>query len=302
MTEEELKKKLQNRDRVIRVISKSGYFRAVSIKSTDAVKLAQHQHKLDYISAYYLSKVLSATVMLSAFLKGEERISMEIMGTGAISRVYAEALQLGECRGFVSFSKDYEQSKINKLVDVLGAGMLKVTKVLYNNVEPVVGVVPLEVGDVSTDLAYYFAQSEQINSAVILDVDFDESGTIVSSGGIIVQAMPGATESEIKETVDSLSKIKSLSSDISSGLSPEEILNKYLPFEFDVIKRTQVDFFCRCSKENFISKLSMLEQEEIEDMRNSGQKELVCQFCNKHYYLDDKDFSNMLAEIKIKKN
>ncbi len=302
MTEEELKNKLQTRDRVVRILSKSGDFRAVAIKNTEAAKLAQSQHQLDHVPAYYLAKTLSAAVMLSAFLKGEERISVELTGTGVISRIFAEALQVGECRGFVNFSKDYGKKPLTTLINVLGAGMLKITRILYNNVEPIVGIVPLEAGDVATDLAYYFAQSEQINSAVILDVDFDNNGIITSSGGVIVQAMPGATELKIKSIVESLSQINSLCDDFSLGLLPEEVLSKYLPFEFDIIKKTQVDFFCRCSKESFMAKLLMLEQKEIENMKNSGHNELVCQFCNKHYYLEGDDFKKMLLDINIKKN
>ena len=32
------------------------------------------------------------------------------------------------------------------------------------------------------------------------------------------------------------------------------------------------------------------------------QNELVCQFCNKHYYLEERDFENIISLIKSKQN
>ncbi len=55
-----------------------------------------------------------------------------------------------------------------------------------------------------------------------------------------------------------------------------------------------MDFFCRCSKENFKSILLGLGKEVVADMKKQGQNELVCNFCNKKHLLDDKDFDGLL--------
>lgn len=299
---EELKKKFEHRDRLVRVLSKNGYFRAVAIKNSNLAAMAQEKHNLDYIPAYFLAKTLAATSMMSAFLIGEERISLEFSGDGAIKHIFAEALQVGECRGFVRFAEEPERRRVVTLSGVIGEGILKVTRILYGEVEPIVGIVPIQKGDISSDVAYYFAQSEQIGSAVILDTDFDENGKITQSGGIIVQAMPGATQKEIQELEEALAKIESLADDFRNNMQVEEVLRKYLPFDFDVVKKTQVDFFCRCTKEKFLEKLLLLSREEIEDMQKKGQNELTCQFCNSQYILDDKDFDNLIGQIKAKQN
>ncbi|MBQ6270073.1 MAG: Hsp33 family molecular chaperone HslO [Bacteroidetes bacterium] len=297
---EEIKDKLKNRDRVIRVLSKNGHFRAVAVKNTMAAITAQEKHKLDGLSASYLAKALSSATMLSAFLKGEERVSIEFSGDGCMNKLYAESLQVGECRGFVSYKDNIEP--ITNLSEILGQGTLKVTRILYNEPEPIIGIVPIQKGDISTDLAYYFAQSEQIGSGVVLDADFNENGKIIQSGGFIIQAMPDATDNELQTMENKLSEVTSLSKDFMEGLSLIDILKKYLPFDFDILKSTQVDFFCRCSKENFIAKLLLLPIDEIKDMQNRKQNELICQFCSKHYYLDNNDFNNIISAIKAKQN
>ena len=297
---ESLKEKIKNRDRVIRVLSKNGHFRAVAIKNTSSAIAAQEKHNLNSISAYILAKVLSSVTMLASFLKGEERVSIEFNSDGYINHIYAEALNVGECKGFVSFSENSKPVSI--LSEIIGKGILKVTRILYNEFEPITGIVPIQKGDISTDLAYYFLQSEQIGSAVVLDADFDDNGKIIESGGFIIQAMPEATDAELKEIEQKLSKIDSICNDFTQGLTLTDILKKYLPFEFDIIKSTQVDFYCRCNKESFINKLLLLPIEDIKDIKMKKQNELVCQFCNKHYYLEERDFENIISLIKSKQN
>jgi molecular chaperone Hsp33 len=145
-------------------------------------------------------------------------------------------------------------------------------------------------------------QSEQIPSSVILDVDFDDKGLIEHSGGLIVQAMPGHTEKQLIDIYASLSKIKGLTQFYKNDENPLNVLKNVLPFEFDLINSTQVDFFCRCSKEAFMQKLMTLDLNEIVDMKLHNDKELICQYCNSHYYLDDNDFDKMIEEQKAKLN
>ena len=88
--------------------------------------------------------------------------------------------------------------------DFLGLGLIKVSKVLYNKPEPTQGIIELVKGDISTDIAFYFTQSEQIPTSLILDVALDEKGNITNSGGIMIQALPGATEEDLEEVVNNV--------------------------------------------------------------------------------------------------
>lgn len=303
MNAEELKKQFQLRDRTVRVLSEDGHFRAVAVKNTTTVQTAQDKHDLDYISSLLLARLMSASAMMSSFLKGEERVILEMQGNGPISKIYAESLQLGENRGFVEYADDVaERPPVDNIKDAVGLGLLTVSKIFYNKSNPVTGVTPLQGGDVSSDVAYYFSQSEQVPTAVILDVDFDDNGKIKQSGGIMVQAMPGASKEEIDSIYDTMMKVKDVTKKYDEGLNPKQLLEKVLPFEFKLMNSSQVDFFCRCSKDTFIDKLVTLNEDEIKGMKEDGHNELVCRYCNTHYHLDEDDFNKILEEIKAKKN
>lgn len=300
--QEDLKKALQLRDRVVRVLSEDGHFRAVAVKNSLTAQTAQENHNLDQTSAFFLSQALSGATLMSAFLKGEERIILEFEGAGPIRKVYAEALQVGETRGYVDLAPDAAERPVTAIGEAIGAGMLKVAKVLFDEPEPVTGIVPLVKGDIGSDLAHYFAQSEQIPTAVVLDVDFNENGIVKQSGGLMVQAMPGHSKEQLKEIYEALLKIKTIAGLYESEKNPLEVLRHVLPFDFNLISSSQVDFFCRCSKDSFKSKLITLGTKELISMQKEGHDKLVCQYCNSEYKLDADDFEQIIEESRAKRN
>jgi molecular chaperone Hsp33 len=83
--------------------------------------------------------------------------------------------------------------------------------------------------------------------------------------------------------------------------TPEEIISEVLPFEYTVIDSTQVDFFCRCSKDKFINSLVTFPHKMIVEMEENNENELVCQYCNAHYNLEKEDFEK-LKEITLAKS
>lgn len=302
MDAQELKNQFKYRDRTLRVISKDGFFRVALVKNSVAARVAQEKHQLDYLPAFLLARTLSAASLISTFLKGEERISVDAEGSGPISRVYAEAMHIGETRGFVRFAPDAENLTLTKLKDALGTGLFRVSRILYNRSEPIQGIVPLVTGDISTDLARYFVQSEQIPSSVVLDVSFDNDGLIEHSGGLIAQAMPGHSGQSLIELYAKLSDMGDMTEYFRKNMNLEEIAKAVLPFEFTTLTSSPLDFFCRCSKERFMEKLVTLGREELEDMQRTAPAELVCQYCNSKYNIENEDFDKMITELKIKEN
>lgn len=292
------------RDRVTRVLTRDGKFRAVVINATKTAATALKNHELDAFSGYYLAQGLTAAAALSSFLKGEERIAMQFDGDGAISMLFAESLQVGEVRGYIRLADNVEEKiSATDYISALGGGVLKVSKILYGRFEPVLGIVAMLPESIARTIAAYLTNSEQIPSAVIIDTTLSPSeDTISFSGALIVQSMPGALPEDILRVEQAVLAMPSLSSLANSGATAEEILQLALASEFDVLATTPVDFFCRCSLERFKTMLISVGISEIKSMQQEGQNELVCQYCNKHYYLTDKDFAEMTSILKAKEN
>lgn len=293
-------KEIKLADRVLTLISKDGKFRAGVIKSSNLSKNAQSNHKLPPVPASLLSRLLTGASLMAAFLKGEERIIIEATGSRSIKKIFAEAIQVGEVRGFIEY--DSNQIDNSNISDFLGDGLFKVSKILYDKSEPIMGIVKLKNGDISSDLAYYFHKSEQIPTAVLLDVALDENGFIEHSGGLFIQALPGAVDKDIINVYNRLNYSPKITELFNNEMNIEDATRVLVPFDYDILKNYRVDFFCRCSKEKFISKLLTLGIEEIKSMKKNNHNELICIYCNKHYYLDDNDFERIIKELKAVEN
>lgn len=294
--------KIYERDRVISALTVDGKFRISAIKNTFTARTAQERHSLPEIPALLLARALSAASLLAVFLKGEERIIIDVVGNGLVSKVSTEAIQVGEVRGFVEFDSRVGSIPKEQFASVLGSGIFRVMRILYDKLEPIVGVVELIRGDVSSDLSYYFNKSEQTFSVASLDAETDESGKIVNSCGMLVQAMPGATEQDNELMLKHLEGIGRLAKYIDSKSDLPKELAKLIPQDFHILKNDRVDFFCRCSKEGFIDKLLLMDYSDIQEMHRLGQNELVCRYCNAHYYLNDTDFARISKIIMAKMN
>lgn len=300
---EEIKDKFKNRDRIVRVLSENQHFRAAFIRNTNTARTAQENHKLTSVPASFLARAMMAASMIANLLKGEERAIVELLGNGPISKIYAEASHSGENRGYVEFSDKVElKQQVDNPEKIIGIGFLKVTRILYDHAEPVTGVIELTKSDVTSDLAYYFNKSEQIPTAVLMEVEVDDKGIIANSNGLIIQAMPGSVYEELQMVFNRINDLLKNGKLFNNSKPIEDLLSDILPFKFSIINKNIIDFYCRCSKSNFINALITLELKEIEDMQISKQNELICKYCNKHYYLDEQDFTQIIEIIKSRKN
>lgn len=295
---EDVKKLWSQRDRVTRVITKDGSFRAALIHNPTTTRTAQLKHGLDPIGSLVLARMLTGASLLASYLKGEERVILTAEGDGLIKTVSAEAMQIGEVRGYVALNSSPAVDRDSPL----GKGLLRVQRVVYGEHEPVTGIVELRRGDVTSDLGYYLTQSEQIPSAFVIDVAYDGNNVIRQSVGLLVQAMPGATDADIFKVYDAVDYLGRLTEYTDNGYTPEQMLQQILPSDIEVVASAPVDFFCRCSKDRYKAALLTLGLDELLGMRQDDHREMVCQFCSAAYHLTDADFDEMITTLKAATN
>lgn len=298
------KLEFQQKDRLIKGITEDGNFKISVIKTTDVVKTAQKNHNLSLLNTVILGRSLTAVMLLASELKGEERVHLRLEGNGPIGYLHAEANAVGEIRGYVqnpAAELDYTNPETT-LGDGLGLGILTFTKILYNQAEPRTSSIQLVTGDVTADVAHYLTQSEQIPSAVLIDLNVDENGEVTESGGILVQRLPGAPDGQIELLQEKLSALPPVYSMLESGLYIDDIMHKAVaPIKAKELSRQLVDFFCRCSREKFLNALSMLSFDDLKDMEGDSQ-EMTCQFCNKSEVITKAEIKSLIRDAKAKMN
>lgn len=255
-------------------------------KSLSAV-LSKH----DYPQALKieLGKLMAASALMSATLKYEGRLCLQVRLPGDVSLIQAETTNTGEMRAIAR----YDESKSIDTVTLAG-GQLVIT------LEPAVGkpyqgVVPLESDLLNEAFEYYFKQSEQLGSRFWLECD----GTIAS--GFMLQQLP-ASEQEDLDAWDRLSHL-------ASTLRAEELLtldNQTLLYrlyheeQVRIFDESPLRFACTCSKErtgNAIAKIGFEDLMEIID--EQGKVLIDCQFCLQHYSFNKDDIHNLFPEKKL---
>ncbi len=290
------------RDRLLQAITTDGHYRIAIIKSTNLVRTARENHHLSLLSTVLLGRTLTGALLLASGLKGEERIQLRLEGNGPVRVLMTEASSHGEVRGYAA-NPDAELDLENNegLGDGLGPGLLSVSKILYNQARPVIGTVELKRGNVNEDLAYYLLQSEQVPSAVSLDVSLDENGEVGDAGGVLVQAMPGADKEITHRLEENIRAMPQIGQQLKSGYLDEILQTVSEGVEVKELERYPVDFFCRCSKNRFKESLSLVNPEELMEMDGEGE-EMVCHFCGKRYYFDRDEIMAIANKAKIRQN
>ena len=126
----------------------------------------------------------------------------------------------------------------------------------------------------------------------------NKDNTVKQAGGFIIQLMPFAEEEVITKLEENLGKIKSVTSLLDAGNSPEEIINILLEgMDVEITDKMPVQFYCNCDKEHVTKVLISLGRKEIQAMIDDGKEiELKCHFCNTAYTFSVEELQEILLK------
>ncbi len=287
------------KDRLLRAVAEEG-ISAVAIDSRNMVEEARRIHMLTPTSSAALGRALTAASMMGAMLKAENgSVTLQFKGNGPLGAVLAVSDSGGNARGYAQFPQTDLPRKKNGKLDVGGAigpeGRLTVIKDL-NMKEPYVGSIELVSGEVGDDVTAYLAQSEQIPSACSVGVLVDTDFTIRRAGGFIIQLLPGCGEDIPRRVEEAVNAAGAVTSMLDGGLDAEGMLRRALSgFELRLLETREVEYRCYCNEDRVISALVSLGRAELEEiLRDQGNAEITCQFCDRVY-----DFSGVRLEELI---
>ena len=272
------------------------------VKDTELLKDAIKEKEMMATSTAALGRTLTATLIMGSMLKGDQSVAVKINGGGPVGKIVCEADTSGKVMGYVENGGVYLKYNNGKLAVGLAVGTdgdLQVVKDLHLK-EPFVSSVPLVSGEIAEDFTYYFAISEQIPSSVSLGVLVGLNNEVLSSGGFIVQIMPGCNEDVIDLIEANVKKMEPISNLILKGITLRNIAEQIVGGnELETLKTMPVKFECRCSKENFYKGIKSLGKETITKLLKEDKgAEATCHYCGKKYYFSEDELSKMLGEIK----
>lgn len=279
-------------DHLQRVISTDGRFFGLACITTDLVAEACRRHDTGPVAAVALGRALTANILLAALLKDDQRVMMKFEGNGPLGKIITEGFCTGEVRGYVA-NPHADVPLKNGIIDVatgLGnAGFLTVTKDIgaKHNYEGTVHLYSSEIGE---DVAFYLTESEQIPSAISVGVQVDNTGTIISAGGFLIQSLPPADEALIASLETNIRKLGSVTKLIQQGTTPDgilEVLFGKIPHR--TLLTQALCYQCSCSEEKMKQALFTLNKDDLTTLKKEkpGGVEVRCDFCANTYLFDE---------------
>ena len=297
---ETLKERLRTkaRDRLFSFSLADATVRGALVNGTRLVNEMRANHRLGILETLVLGRAYLGALLMSSNLKGTDRLSIQIDCAGPIKGLVVEANALGEVRGFlkrvpIPIQKPLETFDLSPF---FGAGLLTVTRFIEDAKQPFSGNVILQYGNVAKDLAYYYVTSEQIPTAFNLSIQFNTDGAVVGAGGLMLQALPGASDATMSGLEELVANFPSLGREFSRETNAQKLISSefqvYRPQELGNVR---VEFFCHCSQERVRNMLTLLPIDELKDILDNGPfpVESRCHHCSTAYQFNREEIQEI---------
>lgn len=289
----------KNSDYIVRATAANHQIRAFAISSTNTIEEARQRHNTSPIATVALGRLMSAGAMMGTMMKGDDDIiTIQIKGDGPIGGLTVTADAKANVKGYVNHPEVMLPLNSAGQLDVekaLGIGVLSVIKDIGLR-EPYVGDTILVTSDVTQDITYYFATSEQVPTSVGLSVIMSKDNTVKSAGGFIIQLLPDASEEIISALEKKIKEVKNVTTMLEHGYTPEQMLEELLgEFGLDILDKIPTQFYCNCSKERMSRALISIGRKELSSLIEEGRTiEVNCHFCGSHYNFDVEELKDLL--------
>lgn len=297
-----------SRDTLQKFIFDNAAVRGELVEISDTWREIQARHGYPKAVRSVLGEMVAAGALLSANLKFNGSIVMQIHGDGPVRLLVVECDADLKMRATAKLAPDVEvadDASLGDMFNVNGKGRFVITLDPADKVpgqQPYQGVVPLDGEDMASVIENYMLRSEQMDTRLWLAAD-DQVAR-----GLLLQKLPRhsgkedqtkqATEAEDLETWNraamlgqTLKREELLSTDIATLLHRlfwEETIRVFDPLH--------PQFHCSCNREKVGNMLKMLGEEEVESaLTELGELGINCDFCGKHYSFDKVDCAQLFA-------
>ena len=230
---------------------------------------------------------LVATALLAAFVKGKERLTLQIQSREPACSFMGDIDGEGHVRG--RFSPVYMPVGTRDLDGALLAIKTDGAHEVYRGVTELRGVPLAEA------LAEHLRQSAQVEAELRIMVSQTVDGAIREAGGVYLERLPGAsTESPPPPLSETFTDGKD--DDLLDGLA----LGLFGDWGLRAMEQRPLVWQCTCSVERVHAMLFTLGADELADMlATDGKGEVTCEFCATRYVVSADDLRALEARARV---
>ncbi len=253
--------------------------------------LATQHQTLPHVLKQALGELMAASALLSATLKMEGVLVLQLQSKGALKLLVVECSHDLHLRATAKWDETLtEQMENFSFIDLIKHGQFVITLDPQEG-EAYQGIVPIEGETIAQMLQNYMLRSQQIDTSLWLHCDGE------SASGMLLQKLPDMNDPDI----DAWNRMNILADTVTSdelqNLAPDVLLTRLFAEEdVRLFEEKPTQFRCSCSKAKVGNMLRLLGKQEVEGiLAELGKIEVNCDFCNKQYVFDAVDATQILA-------
>lgn len=284
-------------DGVLTALLRGGEARVLLACTTAMAQEAANIHAASDTAADAMGRLITAAAMLGMMEKDENcHITVSMRGGGPGGAMVA-VTQHGRVK-ITMENPGVEPPPVQGKHDVEGLigheGRLSVVKDMGLR-EPYTGQVALKSGGVAEDVAEYLLESEQIPSLLALG-SLVKDGAVLSSGGILIAAMPGCTEDTLRMLEVRAMLFSGISRELLRGTREELLAQWFDGLDPLIIDRAPLSLKCDCSRERMERALITLGEKDLKEIADDQKgAELSCHFCRSRYVFTPEEINALYA-------
>jgi molecular chaperone Hsp33 len=278
------------------------------VEISDTWREIQARHNYPPAVKTVLGEMVAAAALLSANLKFNGAIIMQIHGDGPVRLLVVECDSDLRLRATAKLSENAvvaDDADLTTLLNPHGKGRFVITLDPIDKMpgqQPYQGIVPLDGDDMATVIENYMLRSEQLDTRLWLGANDSVSR------GLLLQKLPrhSGKDDQVKQAseADDL-ETWNRAVMLASTLKQEELLSTDIQTLMNrlfweetvrVFEPAHPQFHCSCTREKVGNMLKMLGQAEVDDaLSDLGKLGINCDFCGKHYEFDKVDCAQLFA-------
>lgn len=238
---------------------------------------------------HLLGELLVATSLLTATLKFEGDIAVQLQGDGPVKYAVINGNHKQQMRGIARLQSEIKGGSIPEMI---GKGYMVITITPIKG-ERYQGIVPLSKDTLAECLEDYFEQSEQLKTRLWFATSL--VGDKVKAAGLFLQVLPVNKEKSIAD----FQHLEALSNTIKQeemlDLDANTVLTRlYHEDNPQLFEPQTISFVCGCSREKTENALVNVGQAALlEDLQKQGEINISCHYCLKNYVFSEQDVKSL---------
>ena len=273
-------------DQLLRFLFRERDVRGELVKVADSLDQMLAGHEYPQPVKQLLAEMVAATSLLTATLKFEGQIALQLQGDGPVRFIAVNGNNNQQFRGVARLQKEIQG---DSFLELIGNGHLMVT-ITPTQGERYQGIIPLEGDSLTSTLEGYFARSEQLPTRLYLHTRIGAEHSCAA--GLLLQVLPVDPQKAREDFQHVIALANTLTADELLDLPAEETL--YRLFHQEVVElfpAQEIAFVCGCSREKSEAAIISLGAQIVDEHIAEGGLEISCEYCNARYQFDEAQLS-----------